>query len=213
MKVGLFGGSFDPIHWGHVRPVQEARRRLELDKVVYLPTAAPPHKLDPERSPVAPAASRFAMVELALLAEEALYASDHELRPGEPTYTVETLERFRQAAEESGIALDLHLLIGSDSFVELPGWRRWREIPELARLVVLARPGFAIEASRSRLDPEIRSLLDRGEIAVVEDELVDLSSTEIRSRLASEEAPDDEWMEEAMPPLVVDYLRKYRLYR
>lgn len=213
MKVGLFGGSFDPIHWGHVRPVQEARHRLELDKVVYLPTAAPPHKLDPERSPVAPAASRFAMVELALLAEERLYASDHELRPGEPTYTVETLERFRQAAEESGLVLDLHLLIGSDSLAELHTWRRWSEIPDLARLVVLARPGYDLEAGRSRLEPEVRSLLDRGEIAVVEDELVDLSSTEIRERLASEEAPDDEWMEEAMPPLVVDYLRKYRLYR
>lgn len=216
MKIGLFGGSFDPIHWGHVRPVQEARRRLGLDKVIYLPTAVPPHKLDPEKMPRAPAAARFAMVELALLAEEALFASDHELRSGEPAYTVETLEHFRSAGEETGLALDLHLLIGADSLAELHTWRRWREIPELARLVVLARPGTDLATGRDRLAPEIRSLHDSGGIAVVEDELVDLSSTDIRERLASgepPEPPDTEWMEEAMPPLVVDYLRKYRFYR
>lgn len=211
MKVALLGGSFDPIHWGHIRPAQRARTALGLDKVVYLPTAVPPHKRAPGEAPVASAAARFAMVELALLAEEGLFASDHELRPGEPTYTVNTLERFREAAAESGIDLDLHLMIGADSLAGLHTWRRWRELPELARLVVLARPG--IDLSEEELVPEIRELMDRGGIDLVEDELVDLSSTEIRERLASEDDPDGEWMEEAMPPLVVDYLRKYRLYR
>lgn len=211
MNVALFGGSFDPIHWGHVRPVQRARTVLGLDKVVYLPTAVPPHKRAPGEAPVASAATRFAMVELALLAEEGLFASDHELRPGEPVFTVDTLERFREAAAESGIDLDLHLMIGADSLAGFHTWRRWREIPELARLIVLARPGTDLSAVT--LAPEIRELMDRGGIDLVEDELVDLSSTEIRERLASEDEPDGEWMEEAMPPLVVDYLRKYRLYR
>lgn len=217
MKVAVFGGSFDPVHWGHVRPVQRARIALGLDKVVYLPTAVPPHKRAPGEAPVASPAVRFAMVELALLAEEGLFASDHELRPGEPVFTVDTLERFREAAADAGLDLDLHLMIGADSLAELHTWRRWRELPELARLVVLARPGTDLdspEAAGARpLAPEIRDLLDRGGIDLVEDELVDLSSTEIRDRLASDDDPDGEWMEEAMPPLVVDYLRKYRLYR
>ena len=217
MKVGLFGGSFDPIHWGHVRPVQEARMALGLDKVIYLPTASPPHKLAAGDAPVAPAAARFTMVELALLVEEGLFASDHELRPGEPTYTVETLERFRSTAKESGIELDLHLIVGADSLAGLHTWRRWREIPDLARLVALGRPGTDLSAGAEDGDgpaPEIRDLLDRGEIALFEDELVDLSSTEIRRRLASEDAGYyDDWLDEAMPPLVVDYLRKYRFYR
>jgi nicotinate-nucleotide adenylyltransferase len=217
VKVALFGGSFDPIHWGHVRPVQRARTSLGLDKVVYLPTAVPPHKRGPGEAPVAAAAARFAMVELALLAEEGLFASDHELRPGEPAFTVNTLERFREAAVESGIDLDLHLVVGADSLAGLHTWRRWREIPDLARLIVLARPGTVLDppeaAGAADLAPEIRELMDRGGIDLVEDELVDLSSTEIRERLASEDEPDGEWMEEAMPPLVVDYLRKYRLYR
>lgn len=211
MKVAIFGGSFDPVHWGHVRPVQRARAALGLDKVVYLPTAVPPHKRSPGEAPVASPAARFAMVEMALLAEEGLFASDHELRPGEPAFTADTLERFREAAAESEIDLDLHLMIGADSLAELHTWRRWREILDLARLVVLARPGT--DAEGTSLAPEIRELMDRGGIDLVEDELVDLSSTEIRERLASDDDADGEWMEEAMPPLVVDYLRKYRLYR
>ena len=98
MKIGLFGGSFDPIHRGHVEPVREARRRLGLERVIYLPTATPPHK--PRRA-LAPALARFAMVELALLGEEGLYVSAHELTPERPAYTVETLEHFRRQMPEA----------------------------------------------------------------------------------------------------------------
>jgi nicotinate-nucleotide adenylyltransferase len=209
MKLALFGGSFDPIHLGHIVPVQEARRRLGLDRVVYLPTARPPHKGDRGSLPRAPAAARYAMVEMALLLEEGLYASDHELRSDRPSYTIETLEHFRREGRAAGHELDLHLLLGADSFVELPTWRRWRELPELARLVVLARPGRELEKVRDSLAPELRELLERGELAVIDNAQVDLSSTEIRERLARGEEPD----EESMPPLVVDYLRKYRFYR
>jgi nicotinate-nucleotide adenylyltransferase len=213
VKLGLFGGSFDPIHLGHVLPVQEARRRLRLDRVVYLPTASPPHKQDPESAPVAPAAARYAMVEMAILLEEGLFASDHELRSGGPSYTVETLEHFRDEGARAGYELDLHLLLGSDSFAELHTWRRWRELPELARLVVLARPDWEVEAIRGDLAPELRELLGSagkgGDIEVVTDARVDVSSTEIRRRLARGEPPD----EELLPPLVVDYLQKYRFYR
>lgn len=213
MKLALFGGSFDPIHLGHIVPVQEARRRLGLDRVVYLPTASPPHKQAPESAPRAPAAARYAMVEMAILPEEGLYASDHELRPDRPSYTVETLEHFRGEGAKAGYDLDLHLLLGSDSLAELHTWRRWREILELARLVVLVRPDSEIEAIHGELASELRELLDltgeEGGIEVVADARVDASSTEIRRRLARGEAPD----EELLPPLVVDYLQKYRFYR
>jgi nicotinate-nucleotide adenylyltransferase len=122
---------------------------------------------------------------------------------------VETLEHFREEGARAGYELDLHLLLGSDSFAELHTWRRWRELPELARLVVLARPDREVEAIRGDLAPELRELLDRGDIEVVTDARVDVSSTEIRRRLARGEPPD----EELLPPLVVDYLQKYRFYR
>ena len=93
MKLGLFGGSFDPIHRGHIDPVREAKRTLGLDRVLYLPTARPPHK--PGRV-LTPAYARYAMVEMALLGEDGLYASTHELTPDRPAYTVETLEHFHR---------------------------------------------------------------------------------------------------------------------
>jgi nicotinate (nicotinamide) nucleotide adenylyltransferase len=135
MKIGLFGGSFDPIHCGHLEPVKEARRLLGLERVIYLPTAIPPHK--PGRH-LAPPLARYAMVELAILAEEGLYASPYELTLDRPAYTAETLEHFQRDLP----AAELHLLIGSDSFFELPRWVRWRDIAAAALLVVLARPGW-----------------------------------------------------------------------
>ncbi len=207
-RLGIFGGSFDPIHRGHVRPVQEARRRFGLDRVIYLPTANPPHKQEPETAPLAPAAARYAMVELALLEEEGLYVSDYELRPGRPSYTVETLEHF--AARDP--AAELFLLVGSDALAQLHTWRRWRDLLELAHLVVLTRPGNEIARLRPDLLPELRERLDRGAIDVIEDVLVDVSSTGIRTRLAEGER-DEAWMEHWMPSLVVHYIEKYAFYR
>ena len=205
MKLGLFGGSFDPPHVGHVRPVQEARRSLGLDRVIYVPTARPPHKTDPEDAPEAPAPCRFAMVEMALLEEEGLYASPVELRPDRVTYTVETLEHFRSREPDAA----LHLLLGSDSLAGLDAWKRWRELPRLARLVVLGRPGAEPARIRGDLPEELRELFDRGGIDVVTDAMIDVSSTDIRWRLARGAPVPEEWMH----PLVLDYVTKYRFYR
>ncbi|HEX5761181.1 MAG TPA: nicotinate (nicotinamide) nucleotide adenylyltransferase [Thermoanaerobaculia bacterium] len=189
MKLGLFGGSFDPIHRGHVEPVRAARRALGLDRVLYLPTALPPHK---PRRELAPAHARWAMVELALLGEEGLYADPYELTLGRPAYTVETLEHFRRTLPGA----ELHLLIGADSYLELPTWRRWRELPELARIVVLARPGSEVEETVAGA-------------RFLEQPPVDVSASRIRAHLAAGEAPPPG----ALHPLVLDYVRKYHLYR
>lgn len=204
MKLGLFGGSFDPIHNGHLRPAQAARRALGLDRVLVVPTANPPHKRAAEDAPRAGALARYAMVEIALLDQEGLFASAHELRLERPSYTVETLEHFRAERPED----ELYLLLGSDSLAALPTWRRWEEIPALARLVVLARPGWRLGEIGDRLAPALAERLARGEITLVQDALVDLSSREIRNRLARGEPLDDGWL----PPRVVDYIYKYCLY-
>lgn len=208
MKLGVFGGSFDPIHRGHLEPVRQARAALGLDRVVFLPTARPPHKEDRD---LAPAHARFVMVELALLDEEGLRASPWELTPDRPTYTVETLERFREHHPEA----TLFLLLGSDSLVQLPTWRRWRDLLELARLVVLTRPGFRLEDLADRLAPEVHELLP-GPGAGTEDRRLVLvhcveeaSATEIRRRLARGEEPPAGWLH----PRVLHYIHKYDLYR
>ncbi|HYO13648.1 MAG TPA: nicotinate-nucleotide adenylyltransferase [Thermoanaerobaculia bacterium] len=200
MKIGLFGGSFDPIHRGHIEPVREAKRTLGLDRVIYLPTAVPPHK--PGRR-LAPAHARYTMVELALLDEEGLYASPRELTPGRPAYTVETLEQVRREMPEA----DLHLLIGGDSFADLHLWVRWREIPGLARLVVLVRPGWDLGAAV--LDPEVAALAPTDRVRLLDGAPVDVSSTRLRELLAAgEPVPPG-----SMPDLVVRYVQKYKLYQ
>ncbi|HEV7671327.1 MAG TPA: nicotinate (nicotinamide) nucleotide adenylyltransferase [Thermoanaerobaculia bacterium] len=200
MKIGLFGGSFDPIHAGHVETVRAARQALGLERVIYLPTAQPPHK--PGRR-LAPALARYAMVELALLAEEGLYASPFELTFGRPAYTIDSLEHFRRIYPDA----EIHLLIGADSFLELEAWWRWREIVEAAHLIVLARPGA--ELVPEALSPALAELLDSGRARVLAQRTVDLSSTELRESLGRSEEPPVA----ALSPLVLDYVRKYSLYR
>lgn len=200
--VGLFGGSFDPIHAGHVLPVAEARARLGLDRVIYLPTARPPHK--PKRC-FAPLWARYAMVELALLDEDGLYAAPHELTLGRPAYTVDTVEAFRRRWPE----VALSLLIGSDSFAELDTWRRWEELVAAVRLVVLARPGWEVERVIAEVPAALARRVEAGEVDVVAGRPVDLSATEIRQTLARGEEPPPG----ALAPPVLNYIRKYSLYR
>ena len=200
MKIGLFGGSFDPIHAGHILPVREARRALGLERVIYLPTAVPPHK--PGRK-MAPPYARYVMVELALLDEEGLYASPYELTLDRPAYTIDTLEHFQRELPEA----EIHLLIGGDSFADLPLWRRWRDIAAAARLVVLTRPGW--ELDEGALSPDLVTLARSDRVHFLRQPPVDVSSTRLRALLAlGEPVPDG-----AVPPRVVQYVQKYLLYR
>jgi nicotinate-nucleotide adenylyltransferase len=199
-RVGLFGGSFDPIHNGHVAAARAASHQLGLDRVWFLPTAQPPHK--PGRR-FAPAMRRFAMVELALLGEPGLLVGDQEMAD-RPSYTVETLEHF--LADRPGD--DLHLLLGSDSLAGLTTWRRWRELPVLARLAVFARPGWDADSLPGGLPPELRAARDGGRLVRVDNEPLAFSSTDVREALARGMQPPIG----SMDPLVLDYARKYRLY-
>jgi nicotinate-nucleotide adenylyltransferase len=202
VKLGLFGGSFDPPHRGHVEPVAAARLRLGLDRVLYLPTGRPPHK--PERR-LAPAHARYTMVELALLAEEGLFVSPLELDSAKPSYTADTLAEVASLHPEA----ELHLLLGADSLAQLHTWRRWREIPRRARLVVLARPGWDEERMRREAPAAVMDLLAAGRAVLQPGPAVDLSSSRLRELLCRGEQPPPG----ALAPLVLDYMRKYALYR
>ena len=203
MKLGLYGGSFDPIHYGHLQPVRRAREALGLDRILYLPTARPPHKRGRRQ---APALARFTMVELALLEDSKAWVSSLEMEDEHVTYTVDTLRHFHRQDPE----LDLHLLVGSDSFLGLSTWHQWQEIPRLARIVIMARPGWnAREAS-----PELTELVASGRAVTVPDAVrVEASSTEIRRRLAADEIEGNPPLSGLVPAQVLDYIAKYELYR
>jgi nicotinate-nucleotide adenylyltransferase len=200
MKIGLFGGSFDPIHSGHILPVREARLALGLERVIYLPTAVPPHK--PGRR-LAPPYARYAMVELALLDEAGLYASPYELTLDRPAYTIDTIEHFQEELP----AAEIHLLIGGDSFLDLPHWRRWRDIAAAARLVVFTRPGWDLD--EASLPPDLVTLARSDRVHLLRQTPVDVSATRLRALLArGEPVPEG-----SMPSRVVQYVHKYLLYQ
>ena len=201
MQIGVFGGSFDPFHFGHLWPVREAKRRLGLDRVIYLPTARPPHK---PAGQTAPAWSRFAMVELALLDEEDMRVSPIELTPGRPAYTVDSLERLRREHP----ADELWLILGGDNFAQLPTWKSWRRLPRLARLAVLVRPG-AQQRLEEGWPPAVRRLAASDRVELVANRPVRIASTRLRRLLAAGKPPPPR----TVPRRVLQYIRKYRLYR
>lgn len=194
MKVGLFGGSFDPIHRGHLEPVRHARDVLGLDRVIYLPTARPPHKS--ER--FAPPHARYAMVEMALLGDDDLHVSAFELK-GKTCYTVDTIEHFRHELPEA----ELTLLIGADSWASFTSWYEWRRILESARLAVMVRPGW----EAGNIEPPFDQAEAEGRLRFVANEPLSISSTEIRALLGRGLPPPN-----GVPQLVLDYIAKYGLY-
>lgn len=202
MKIGLLGGSFDPIHAGHLALARAALADLALERVLLVPTGRPPHK--PERR-FAPAVTRYAMVELALLDDARLWASTLELDESRPSYTIETVERLRREAPEH----DYVLLVGADSLAALDSWRRWRELVATTALGVLARPGFARHEVEATAGAELRAALAGARVAWCEAAQHPASGTEIRRRLAAGEPPPAGWL----PPRVVSFVEKYRLYR
>lgn len=202
MNLGLFGGSFDPIHRGHVEPVLAAVDALELDRVLYLPTARPPHKRDQS---FAPPLSRYAMVELALLDHDRLRVSDFEMTPGAFAYTIDTISHFREEAGDRR----LFYIIGSDSFGDLPHWRRGAELVESVELIVISRPGWVLDEVLSRLSPEEREVMERARVHCIENVPVDVSSTELRRALREHRDRD---LEDMLDSRVLRYIRKYGLY-
>jgi nicotinate-nucleotide adenylyltransferase len=144
--LGVYGGTFDPIHCGHLELARELRETLDLAAIRFVPAGDPPHR----SAPAASAAHRLAMVELAVANCPGLEVDAREIERKGQSYTVTTLEELR--AEDPG--RPLALIVGGDAFLGLPTWHRWREIFGLAHLVVVARPGVTID---DRMSPDLAS--------------------------------------------------------
>jgi len=136
MRIGIFGGTFDPVHYGHLLLAESAREQCRLDEVQFVPAATPPHK---QGQAVTPAEARLDMLRLAVGGHETFRVCDSEIRRGGVSYTVDTLADLRQKHPEA----ELFLLVGADTLVDLPNWREPERVLELAVPVVVGRPGSA----------------------------------------------------------------------
>lgn len=136
--IGILGGTFDPVHNGHLRPALEVMQSLQLAEMRFIPNRVPPHREPPWLGE----AQRAALLETALRDQPGFVLDTRELEREGPSYMVDTLESLRAERDET-----LCLVLGVDAFLGLPTWHAWRRIPELAHLVVTARPGFALDAS------------------------------------------------------------------
>ncbi len=203
--ICLFGGTFDPVHLGHLHAARTVCRALALREIRLVLSARPSHRPGPSAS----LAHRWAMLELACADDPRLVPDDREMRRRGPSYTVETLEALRAEQPQACITW----VMGSDAYALLPAWYRWREILELANLVVLARPGSfpALDPRMERFTRAHRtdSLAGRrcGGILVLEAPMKEISAAEIRSALAAGRA-----VAHLLPDPVATYIRTHHLY-
>jgi len=194
LRVGLLGGTLDPIHIGHTETARAAREALRLDRVHVLPSNVPPHRAG---QPLASGYHRFAMTALAVNDIEGLLASDLELTMPGRSYTSDTLTHFQQS---HGLDVgQIFFITGADAFAEIATWHRYPEVLDLANFIVVSRPGFCAEALRERL-PVLAARMQsvsapwpgasnhkpeaKTGIFLVDARTPDVSSTDVRTRLA-----------------------------
>ena len=210
IRVGVFGGTFDPIHYGHLRSALELSERLELDQLRLMPCATPPHRPSTDCTAV----QRAAMVELAVAGESRLVCDTRELQRSGPSYTIDSLIELRQ---ELGEQTSLSLIMGCDALLDIGSWYRWEEILNWAHVVVIARPGWQLPEQgpvAQWIDDNRLScatgITERAAGGGLIEELrpLAISSTEIRAMLDSGRS-----VRYLMPESVLDYIEQHRLYR
>lgn len=198
MKIGLLGGTFDPIHIGHLIIAQEVRVRLDLDKIVFIPASHPWLKIDRE---ITDAQHRLAMIKLAIASDSCFEVSTAELdRPG-PTYTVDTVEALKA---ESNPTDELYFIVGSDALADFPRWKEPERVVSLCQIVQVERPGS------SNIDPAALKPLIPGVsscLRPVDVPQIDISSTAIRERVGMGYP-----IRYMVPPDVEAYIYEHGLY-
>jgi nicotinate-nucleotide adenylyltransferase len=212
-RTGVLGGTFDPVHEGHVAAADAACRALALDRVIFIPSHQPPHR---PAQPRASAFHRFAMVSLAVAAHPSLLASDVELQRSGPSYTAVTLRRLHEAGYQ---ASQLFFITGTDAFAEIAAWHDYPAVLDMAHFVVISRPGQSFALLRDRLPDLVPRMRPVGEwppegtegvpcaVFLVNASTPDVSSTDIRERAARGET-----LTGLVATEVERHIRKHRLY-
>ncbi len=213
MKLGLFGGTFNPIHCGHIKAAEEIIKMIELDKVCFIPSNIPPHK---EENELADANQRFKMVELAISGKHKFGISDCEISKKEKCYTVDTLKHFK----EKFPAHELYFIVGHDTFNPIQTWKDYKDLFELSNFIVISRPGFSDEDDELPLaikddfryyreESEIKYFKHKSSNLLIKTQIkgLEVSSSEIRELIKSKKS-----LKELVPLPVERYILKNNLY-
>jgi nicotinate-nucleotide adenylyltransferase len=210
-RLGVLGGTFDPIHFGHLDAAEAARASLELDEVLFIPAHDPPHK---PGDPHASALHRFALIALAIQEWPGYRASDMELSREGASYTADTLRALHACGWRPS---NLFFIVGADAFAEISTWREFPAVLDMAQFAVIARPGSALDDALARtpdLESRVRHPASRAwndedgtAIYLVEARTRDVSSTAIRARLTERKAIDD-----LVPVAVARHIIAHHLY-
>lgn len=214
-RVGLLGGTFNPVHNGHLKAAEEVRKRLGLRRVLFIPSYIPPHK---RPAGMASPEDRYAMVRLAVKAHPAFEASPLEIEAQEKSYSIITLNKVRSLYHDARI----FFILGVDAWLEIETWRSYREVLEQCYFIVISRPGYAL-AEAARVLPATYAgqmldladgglvsadLLDRYRIFLVPINALDVSSTDIRRRVKLGQS-----LSGLVPETVEFYIQKKKLYQ
>lgn len=210
-RIGILGGTFDPVHCGHVAAAVAARDAVRLDRVLLIPSHVPPHR---QSQPVASPYHRFAMTALAVNGARALEASDMELRGAGPSYTADTLERVQRAGTP---ASQIFFITGVDAFAEIATWRRYPDVLDLAHFVVVSRPGYPMASLRARLPLLARRMRearafapDGGQTSIL---LLDAATDDVSSSRIRERLRDGLPIAGLVPAAVEAHIQQHHLYR
>src|SRR3989339_573833 len=212
--VGILGGTFDPIHYGHLRLAEEMLELANLRQIRFIPTGIPPHRNAPQVS----AQHRSAMVRLAITEQPAFVLDEREVERTVPCYTVDTLRELRA---ELGAAQPLCLLMGGDAFLQLHTWHEWEQLIGLAHIVVGYRPGFSLEERIHSATAELQRHYQQrlcaanalsqqpcGGITELAIPKLEISATDIRRRVA-----EGRTIRYLLPNAVADYIHQHHLYK
>ncbi len=213
-RIGLYGGTFDPVHQGHLDVARRVGKLFEIDEILFVPAQLAPHKLG---RPVTPAIHRYAMLVLATKDDAQLRISTFELDAPDRRYTFDTLTHFQQTLVED----DLFFIMGADSWADIETWRNWEQLLTMTNHIVVTRPGYPVSIEHSPFIDRIVDTRGRTQIAelkaartpqifftdVVMD---DIAATDIR-RLCREGKFYE--LGGSVPEAVIEYLRKYQIYR
>jgi nicotinate-nucleotide adenylyltransferase len=213
-RIGLFGGTFNPIHCGHLRAAADVQAAFRLDKVLFIPSYIPPHK---ESRGIASAADRFRMVELACAGHAGFIASPVEVEAREKSYSILTLSKIKELYPGAWV----FFILGADAFLEIGTWREYERVLAECRFIVTSRPGSDLASAEGVLGGRLRgrirrvaegesvdeSMLSRFGVFILPIKALDISSTDIRDRISRSESPEG-----LIPQPVADFIRDHQLY-